>query len=105
MKSLNLKKALMILSVCVSMVTVTNVYADGVKRSAVPGGYSNECPGVQGSRHNQVVYCCSPSFWGGAATSKAGCMYGDEDCYRMNPCNGGNWTSAPGGLTSCSPED
>lgn len=45
--------------------------------------YSNELPGAQGSRHSQAVWC-----GGGGWVVKAGCCYGYESCYIMDPCRG-----------------
>lgn len=44
--------------------------------------YSNDGPGPQGQRHSQAVQCA-----GGGWKIKAGCCYGMEDCFRMNPCD------------------
>lgn len=46
-----------------------------------PNGYSTSCPGVQGARRTQAVWC-------GWLNYKAGCAGGAGDCYDMNPCNG-----------------
>lgn len=51
--------------------------------STVTDPYSNGLPGQQGERHSQAVQC-----GGGGWVIKAGCCYGWEECYNMNPCNG-----------------
>lgn len=92
-----------LISLLLSMTAVVYAYVDN-SEPLYSVTYSDVCPGVQGSRHTQVVYCNKPSLWGGIANSAIGCMHGDEDCYYMDPCHGSGWSSTPGGTIVCKPD-
>ena len=108
-----MKKIFLILGICMSCLSICvlsearKVVCDSeqpISTGGSGGGEYNDktCPGKQGHRHCQVVVCTKVTLWGnGSSEFRAGCMAGDEDCYDMNPCDGGNWTPYAGSSVVC----
>lgn len=92
---------------CYAVKTKPSLAIHEVYTSGTGGGVSfwRDCPGKQGERHSMVVFCVSNKevSWTGTSTSD-GCMGGLGYCYKMNPCNGGDWMEAPDAKLHCSPQ-
>ena len=84
-------------AICLKIVSSDMKIVSGIESLAddeQPNGYSISCPGEQGARRTQAVWC-------GWLNYKTGCAGGAGECYNMNPCDGGQFMVHD---TWCDPE-